>query len=133
MNELTRKDIEWHWGSDQQQAFNALKDCITSNPILIHPNPKEQYDLEVDASGFAVGVVCALIANLIPLAITWGDYRRDGLEVIGFPLTFRSLGTSGIKIDASGLLADIALGLAVATAFGIIWTNPSEPDSNDLP
>jgi hypothetical protein len=55
MNMLTRKDAEWTWAGAQQTAFDALKLCITSKPVLAHPH--KQFDLEVDASGFAVGAI----------------------------------------------------------------------------
>ena len=57
LNELTRKDAEWKWENPQQQAFENLKQRVTSEPTLIHPNPAKQYVLEVDASGFTLGVV----------------------------------------------------------------------------
>ena len=57
MNMLTRKDAEWTWTKTQQAAFDMLKLHITSEPVLAHPNPRKQFDLEVDASGFAVGAV----------------------------------------------------------------------------
>ena len=57
LNKLTRKDAEWQWGPEEQKAFEALKDRVTSEPILTQPEPTEQFILEVDASGFAVGAV----------------------------------------------------------------------------
>ena len=57
LNELTRKDTEWKWENPQHQAFETLKRRVTTEPILIHPNPTKQYTLEVDASGFALGAV----------------------------------------------------------------------------
>ena len=57
LNELTRKDVPWSWGTPQQQAFTNLKRRVTSEPILTHPDPTKQYVLEVDASGYALGAV----------------------------------------------------------------------------
>ena len=57
LNELTRKDVEWKWETPQCQAFETLKQCVTTEPILTHPDPTKQYTLEVDASGFALGAV----------------------------------------------------------------------------
>jgi hypothetical protein len=57
LNELTRKDAPWTWETRQQQAFATLKHRVTSEPILAQPVLNDQFDLEVDASGFAVGVV----------------------------------------------------------------------------
>ena len=57
LNELTRKDTEWHWGQKQQEAFEILKTRVTSEPVLAHPELDKQFELEVDASGFAIGGV----------------------------------------------------------------------------
>jgi hypothetical protein len=57
LNELTRKDATWTWNDRQQQAFITLKHRVTSKPILAQPVLNDQFDLEVDASGFAVGAV----------------------------------------------------------------------------
>jgi hypothetical protein len=57
LNELTRKDAPWAWDTRQQQAFATLKHRVTSEPILAQPVLNDQFDLEVDASGFAVGAV----------------------------------------------------------------------------
>ena len=63
LNELTRKDVPWNWGSSQQQAFAELKRRVTNEPILAHPDPTKQYVLEVDASGYALGAVLSQRGN----------------------------------------------------------------------
>ena len=57
LNKLTKKDIEWNWTSRQEEAFNALKECVTSEPVLAHPELDKQFEVEVNASGFALGAV----------------------------------------------------------------------------
>ena len=57
LNELTKKDIEWNWTSRQEDVFNALKEHVTSEPVLAHPELDKQFEVEVDASGFALGAV----------------------------------------------------------------------------
>jgi hypothetical protein len=57
LNELTQKDAPWAWDTRQQQVFATLKHQVTSEPILAQPVLNDQFDLEVDASGFAVGAV----------------------------------------------------------------------------
>ena len=36
---LTRKDIHWHWGKEQQTAFQHLKDALCSDTVLAHFDP----------------------------------------------------------------------------------------------
>ena len=57
LNALTKKDQMWTWTEEHQKAFNTLKTQVTSEPILAHPELDKQFELEVDASGFAVGAV----------------------------------------------------------------------------
>jgi hypothetical protein len=38
-------------------VFTTLKHQVTSEPILAQPVLNDQFDLEVDASGFTVGAV----------------------------------------------------------------------------
>ena len=57
LNELTKKDVVFDWGERQQKAMDKLKNKVTSQPVLAHPDLNEQFELEVDASGFAVGAV----------------------------------------------------------------------------
>jgi predicted aspartyl protease/transposase InsO family protein len=48
---------EWCWGSDEQEAFDALKRALTSAPVLAHPDPQRQWIVQTDASGVAIGGV----------------------------------------------------------------------------
>ena len=57
LNNLTKKDIPWTWGEDQQNTFHTLKERITSEPILIQPDLTKPFEIEVDSLGFARGAV----------------------------------------------------------------------------
>jgi hypothetical protein len=57
LNNLTKKDAPWTWGNDEQNAFDTLKHRITEEPILRQPQMDQQFELEVDASGYALGAV----------------------------------------------------------------------------
>ncbi len=52
-----QKDHEWQWGTEEQEAFNALKKRVTTGPTLAHAKLDDQFELEVDASGYTVGAV----------------------------------------------------------------------------
>src|SRR5258708_15794592 len=54
LNALTRKDMEWKWTTHEDKAFQTLKDLVTSEPVLAHPNQDQLFVLEVDASGTAI-------------------------------------------------------------------------------
>ena len=57
LHKLTRKDQEWHWGTEEQNAFDKLKKRVTTEPVLAHANLNDQFEMEVDASGYTVGAV----------------------------------------------------------------------------
>ena len=45
------------WTDRAQIAFDTLKACLTSEPILVQPDPYKPYRIETDASAFAMGYV----------------------------------------------------------------------------
>ncbi len=46
---------EWKWEHKEQQAFNKLKKLVIEEPVLAHPDLTQQFEVKVDASGYAVG------------------------------------------------------------------------------
>ncbi len=50
-----KKAQEWHWGQEEQEAFDKLKKLVTEEPVLAHPDLTQQFKVEVDVSGYAVG------------------------------------------------------------------------------
>ena len=54
---MTKKDTPWHWGPEQREAFETLKDTFISEPILVTWEPDHSTHVEVDASGYATGGV----------------------------------------------------------------------------
>ncbi len=62
LSDLTKKDLQFHWGHEQQIAFETLKKQITSQPTLILPRENVPFVIQTDASGFAVGA--ALMQNI---------------------------------------------------------------------
>ncbi len=54
---LTRKSKDWSWGAAEQQAFDALKNTVTSAPTLTFPSRSGLFHLECDASNFAMGAI----------------------------------------------------------------------------
>lgn len=57
LTNLTKKDVPWNWGTQEQQAFTALKTKISDHPILILPDPNLPYTIVTDASSWAFGAV----------------------------------------------------------------------------
>src|SRR5258706_262416 len=57
LHALTQKSKIWSWGTAEQQAFDALKNTVTSTPMLTFPSKSSLFRLECDASNFATGAV----------------------------------------------------------------------------
>ncbi|KAG5720914.1 hypothetical protein E4T56_gene397 [Termitomyces sp. T112] len=51
------KDTAWQWKPPQQAAFDALKQSVTSKPVLLFPNDDSPFYVEADGSDFATGAV----------------------------------------------------------------------------
>ena len=59
LNELLQKDKEFIWDEDCQNSFNAIKQRLTEDPILIHFHDDLPIFLYTDASGTGIGAVLA--------------------------------------------------------------------------
>ena len=62
---------EWRWDEPQQKAFDKLKECLTSPPILAYPNYNCPFVLYTDASGDGLGAVL-------------GQQQTDGEKVMAY-------------------------------------------------
>jgi RNase H-like domain found in reverse transcriptase len=53
---LLKKDKIFNWEESQQNAFETLRNMLTSDSILKYPDFNNPFNLTTDASNFAVGV-----------------------------------------------------------------------------
>jgi len=52
-----KKDVAWTWGDSQQKAFDELRNCITSSPVLQFTDDSLQFCVEADSSDFVTDAV----------------------------------------------------------------------------
>ena len=56
---LLHKNTNWEWGSKQKRAFQAAKEALVSDSVLVHFDPTKELILTCDASPYGVGAVLA--------------------------------------------------------------------------
>src|SRR5271163_2641241 len=54
---LLHKDKTFQWTTPEQTAFDALKEKLTSAPVLLLPDPNKSFTITTDTSDFAIGTV----------------------------------------------------------------------------
>ena len=45
LHQLTKKEKEWQWGKEEQNAFDKLKALVTAEPVLAHTKLDNQFEL----------------------------------------------------------------------------------------
>ena len=54
MTDLTKKDQDFTWSTEEEAAFQKLKEALTSAPILQVFDKDKPHEVWVDASDYAV-------------------------------------------------------------------------------
>src|SRR4051812_36723669 len=57
LTDLTHKDTPFNWTTTTQEAFEQLKHCMATTPVLCIPDPTLPFTITTNASDFAVGAV----------------------------------------------------------------------------
>ena len=55
MTELTKKDTPFEWTDKVQRSFEDIKQRIIDDPIRSLPDPERPFEVETDASDYAMG------------------------------------------------------------------------------
>jgi hypothetical protein len=58
---LERKDTEWEWRSEQQNAFIKLKNSLMEAPVLVMPDYTKPFTIQTDASTEGIGAVLSQV------------------------------------------------------------------------
>ncbi|KAI3412628.1 Hydrolase_4 domain-containing protein [Psidium guajava] len=66
LTDMLKKDKTWEWTERCQGAFERLKKAMTEEPVLALPDCSKPYEVETDASDFAIG--CVIMQDGHPVA-----------------------------------------------------------------
>lgn len=100
---LLKNNVLWEWGSDQEQAFQELKERLVSRPILALYNPSLKTQLHTDASKWGVGgillqeqesgdlkPIAYFSRQTSPIEQHFSSYELETLAVVSSLAKFRS-------------------------------------------
>jgi hypothetical protein len=60
--DITKNNVKWHWGTDEQSAFDRLKQNVMMAPVLISPDSTQPFHIEADSSDFATGAILSQVS-----------------------------------------------------------------------
>ncbi|GKV07030.1 hypothetical protein SLEP1_g18841 [Rubroshorea leprosula] len=57
LTEIVKKSVRFKWDSEQENAFNSIKENLFSAPLLALPDFTKTFEIECDASSIGIGIV----------------------------------------------------------------------------
>eukprot|EP00253_Pinus_taeda_P002514 PITA_02514 len=85
LHALTGLNKLFQWGGKQQKAFDALKEKINTTPVLALPDLQRQFEMQIDASDYAMGGVltqhnkpiCYHSETFNPVVVNYPTYDKE--------------------------------------------------------
>ncbi|GBN20563.1 Retrovirus-related Pol polyprotein from transposon 17.6 [Araneus ventricosus] len=113
LSNLTKKNVQWFWGHEQQDAFETLRKSLITPPVLKQPDGSKPFRIRTDASSYALGAVLTQGEGpeehvieyasrlLIPAERNYSTTEREALAVVWALEKFRGYVESQKIIIAS--------------------------------
>lgn len=92
---LLQKQVKWHWGQEQQQAFDEARQQLSSDRLLVHYDPRKDLILACDASPYGLGAVLShrlddgqerpiayASRSLAPAEKQYSQIEKEGLAIV---------------------------------------------------
>ena len=81
LHALSRKGVAFNWTDECRVAFQQLKECLTSSPVLAMPTDSGTFILDTDASNFAIGSVLSQSVNGEERVVAYASRNLSKSEV----------------------------------------------------
>jgi hypothetical protein len=81
LNALSEKNRTFCWDESCQTAFDILKKCLTTTPLLAMPNDKDTFILDTDASQYAIGAVLSQLQEGVERPVAYASRKLSKAEV----------------------------------------------------
>ncbi|GKV06951.1 hypothetical protein SLEP1_g18768 [Rubroshorea leprosula] len=78
LTEIVKKSVGFKWESEQENAFNLIKENVISAPLLALPNFTKTFEIECDASSIGIGAI--LMQERRPIAFFSGKLTGAALN-----------------------------------------------------
>ena len=80
LTNLTGAKATWRWTATEAQAFAALKQALTTTPVLATPNFSRPFQCYTDASQFAIGATLLQDQGRGPQPIAYESRKLNAVE-----------------------------------------------------
>lgn len=90
MHALKNVEQAFQWGGKQHKYFDTLKEKISTAPILVFLDLQQPFEIEIDASGYAMGVVfiekwkpiCYNSENFSQAIMNYPTYHKELYDLV---------------------------------------------------
>ena len=96
LTDMTKKNKTWTWGSEEQKAFETIKNKLVNPPILRYPRYDSPFTLFTDASDKCIGAVLSQVQDgqevviafgsrkLMPAELNYSTSEKECLSIVHF-------------------------------------------------
>ncbi|UYV63284.1 hypothetical protein LAZ67_2003650 [Cordylochernes scorpioides] len=106
LNDLLKKDSAFNWNQEEQNAFEALKSALISEPALGHFDYSSPTEIHTDASNYGIGALLVQIQKGKERAIAYASRTLNKAEKIIQPQKGNALPSFGLSINSDHMSLD---------------------------
>ena len=82
LQRLTHKHTRFKWSPAEQRVFDDLKNLLTSDAVMAHPNLRKPYKLYTDACDYAIGGILVQVDdNSVERVIQYISHQLSGSQL----------------------------------------------------